>query len=97
MIIDIRKLRNEAKITQKELASRVGLPQGTVSRYEDKPKTIPFPTMIKLLNALGTSVAELLPVQIPDISALDCGDPYMDYLNKIRKLRVHWFFEIYER
>jgi len=87
MIIDIRKLRNEAKITQKELASRVGLPQGTVSRYEDKPKTIPFPTMIKLLNALGTSVAELLPVQIPQITSLDCGDPYQGQKAKMEGLQ----------
>lgn len=87
MNIDIRKLREEAKITQKELATRVSLPQGTISRYEDKPNTIPFPTMIKLLNALGTSVAELLPVQIPIFEALDCGDPYHELFDKLEGLR----------
>lgn len=89
MNIDIRKLRKDAKIAQKELASRVKLPQGTISRYESHPETIPFTVMIEILNALGTSVAELLPVQIPKITPLDCGEPFQDYLKKINNVRQH--------
>lgn len=87
MIIDIRDLRKKARITQKELASRVGLPQGTISRYETSPEIIPFPVMIDLLNALGTSIAEYSHLRSPQLALLNFGEPLRSYLERIKSVR----------
>lgn len=56
----IKKLREEQKITQKELAEKINVSDKTISKWETD-KGLPDVAIIEdLARALGTSIAELL-------------------------------------
>ncbi len=56
----IKKLREEQKITQKELAEKINVSDKTISKWETD-KGLPDVAIIEdLAKALGTSIAELL-------------------------------------
>jgi transcriptional regulator with XRE-family HTH domain len=53
--------RNEAGLTQEELARRAGLDQSTVSRLETGSRTSPLPLVARALaEALGVRVEDLV-------------------------------------
>ena len=53
----IRKLREECRLTQEELALKSGVSRGTISALElDAEKTTTTKTLEKLAKALGTTV-----------------------------------------
>lgn len=57
---NVKRLREEKRITQKELAERVGITQPTVAQYE---MGIKVPTIVigaRIAEQLGTTCEELL-------------------------------------
>lgn len=55
----IRRLREERKIAQEELAYRAGLSTGSLSRIERGRASPTWTTVGRIARALGLSVAEL--------------------------------------
>ena len=61
--IDIRSLRRNASLTQKELASRLEVNQSAISQWETG-RTLPdLEKLPKLAQALGVTIQELFPSQ----------------------------------
>ena len=63
-MLNIRKLREERGLTQKDLVEMTGLAQGTIASYERKYKTmkkfIKIGNIEKITKALGISTKELI-------------------------------------
>ena len=47
------KIRYESNISQRELASRIGIAQSTISRMEKNMHSMSIGNFVKVLNALG--------------------------------------------
>ena len=60
----IRRIRKECRITQEELAEKVGLTSNTVSRIERGLLVPALPTLIALCNALNTGADSVLAAYI---------------------------------
>ena len=56
----LRDLREDADITQKELADYLNIKQNTYSQYENGQRQMPIDTLIKLANYFQTSVDYIL-------------------------------------
>lgn len=56
----LKKLRGEAKLTQKELADRIGVSRATVAGYETKGKEPSYETLLKIARVLDCSVDYLM-------------------------------------
>lgn len=57
---NIKKTREAAGLTQKELAERLGIKAGTISAFEKDRTNIKNSTLERLADALGCSVSHLL-------------------------------------
>ena len=57
--MNIRELRQEAKITQAELAARVGVSAQRMCQYEKGQRSIPVSLLIPIKDALGCTWEEL--------------------------------------
>lgn len=57
----IRSLREQAGLTQVQLAKKSGLPQSHISRLENGEHSPSHVTLEKIANALGVPVSELAP------------------------------------
>ena len=57
---NIKRLRGLKKITQKEVAMTVGIPQGQYSRIESGKVTPTIPTLQKIADLFEVSLSELL-------------------------------------
>lgn len=55
----IRKLRTERKITQKQLADRLGVSEATVCKYENNTSTPPFETLRSIASIFNVSMDTL--------------------------------------
>lgn len=70
---NLRRLRQEAGLSQEDVAYRSGLTRYTYQKYEkgeSKPGTPANPTIRTLLamsQALGVSLMDILPAKIPDL------------------------------
>lgn len=70
---NLRRLRQEAGLSQEDVAYRSGLTRYTYQKYEkgeSKPGTPSNPTIRTLLamsQALGVSLMDILPAKIPDL------------------------------
>jgi transcriptional regulator with XRE-family HTH domain len=56
----IRELRRKKGLSQKLLADRMGMQEATLSRYENDKRVYQWDSLIKLADALDTSVDYLL-------------------------------------
>jgi DNA-binding XRE family transcriptional regulator len=56
MAVALMKLREEAGLTQAELAEKVGKPQSTIARIESGRSNITMATIIDIAYALGKKV-----------------------------------------
>ncbi len=56
----IRRLRNTAGLTQVELAEKIGVSQGSLSAYESGKDTPSIKTLIRIADALGCTLDELV-------------------------------------
>lgn len=61
----IAAARQQAGLTQKQLAERVGVPQSQISRIEKHPDHTTLRTMKRIAAALGLDVAALLSFATP--------------------------------
>jgi transcriptional regulator with XRE-family HTH domain len=55
----LRQLRDEAKLTQQELADRAKLTRESVARYETGQRSPAFAALCKLADALGVPIDAL--------------------------------------
>ena len=56
----LRELRNEAGLTQTELAERVGQPQSFVSKYESGERRLDILEVRTICSAIGISLADFI-------------------------------------
>jgi transcriptional regulator with XRE-family HTH domain len=56
----LRELRQEAKLTQAELAERLGLPQSFVSKYEIGERRLDLVELAWIARALGVPLGEIV-------------------------------------
>lgn len=59
-MFDIRAKRKEAKLTQDDLAKKVGINRATLSKYENGQIEPPFSQLVKIADALQVPVYELM-------------------------------------
>jgi len=64
---NVKMLRNEMKITQQKLAEVIGVSQSTIGMIEGNNQGASNDTLIKLANALNTTVDFLLSDDIKEI------------------------------
>ena len=72
----LRDLREDADLTQKQVAKYLGMSQTGYSKYETGENDIPTSILIKLADFYGTSVDYLL-------GRTDNPEPYKDKSGKI--------------
>lgn len=60
MLENLKKLRNEAKISQKQLADAIGVSQQSINKYENHNIEPDIDTMIHIADFFGTSVDYLI-------------------------------------
>lgn len=60
MLENLRKLREEAKITQKQLAEAIGVSQQSINKYENHNIEPDIETMILIADYFMTSVDHLI-------------------------------------
>ena len=56
LICEYIKIRNNSKVSQRELANRTGLAQSTIARLEKNLHSASLGTFIKILNALDCNL-----------------------------------------
>ena len=57
----IKEIRKKAKLTQRDIYVRVGIPQNTISNYEHGDRNPTLLQLLRLSEALGCEVWEFLP------------------------------------
>ncbi len=60
---NFRKLRQEAKLSQKEVAKKLGIYQSNVSDWENDVSRPEYERLIQLTRLYGCSIAELLGIE----------------------------------
>lgn len=75
VIPDLKKLREKAGLSQRDLADRIGIDQSQVSRYEADPSLISGPLLFRWMDAVGLRVmiGEETTSTAPPV---DVGTPY---------------------
>lgn len=58
--IKLHELRKKRRMTQKQLAARLGVTEATVSRYESNMATPPLDTLRSISSIMNVSLDELL-------------------------------------
>ena len=56
----LRELRDSRKLTQRDLATRLGVPQSFVSKYESGERRLDLPELRQVCEAIGVSLADLV-------------------------------------
>ena len=62
IMIDLKRIRKEKKLTQQELSQLSGVPQQTISRYEKGSRNADSENLKKLALALKVSADDLLGI-----------------------------------
>ena len=57
LICEYIRIRNNSKVSQRELANRTGLAQSTIARLEKNLHSASLGTFIKILNALHCEIS----------------------------------------
>ena len=74
----IRKVRKQRKISMKELGSRIGVSESTISRYENGSMSMPFNQIKPIADALNVSAKYLLDWKDTNIEK----ELFFDYWDK---------------
>ena len=82
----IRALRKEAGMSQAELAERIGVDPGRVSRYEAGRITPSADALVRLAESLNISIDHLLIDDIPRRPLHNAEDALGDRLNTLGEL-----------
>ena len=72
---EMRRLREDLKLTQDELASRVQLSRASIANAEQGRQALPIHHLVDLAEALETSAAEILRVAENKLSSLPTEVP----------------------
>ena len=87
----VKELRKKMKITQQELATSIGLSQSAIGMIEGNRQGASNDTLVKLANALNTTVDYLLSNDIDEVYATDKNDDYItevdDDIRRIERAR----------
>ena len=84
---DMRKLREQAALSQVELGRRIGISQSQVSAYEANPDNVPLGLWKKWIAACGITVEDVAREYARHQgSGLDCGTPYQVVAQRISLL-----------
>ena len=75
---NIKKIRNEKKLTQKELARLLNVSEAMISQYESKNSNLRLSTIQKIAAALG--------VKLEDLIVLETFDTPEDFEKKKKEL-----------
>ncbi len=75
--IDLAKLREKAKISQSDMAERLGLSQSQVSRYEQDPEEVPYRVIRKWFALCGF---------VSSTQGLDVGNPFDEIQGRMKLL-----------
>ena len=77
--MNVRKLRKERKLTQKQLAELVDVSESAICNIENGKRSPKFETLLKLAEALDCSVADILGEErnAPDIAESFVSFPVM--------------------
>jgi len=94
MSVDLGQMRKLARLSQVELAERLGLSQATLSRYESNPGELgklPVEKLIEWVLALGGDplhiIQEISTAKTGESPGLEVGDPYLDLRRRGRLLK----------
>ena len=69
----IRKARESAGITQRELARLLGRPQSYVSKVETCERRLDYVELLKLCRAIGVVLGEVTPAEFHDLLVPPAG------------------------
>ena len=58
----LKDLREDADVTQKQIATFLNIKQNTYSQYENEQRQIPLEALIKLAEFFGTSTDYILEI-----------------------------------
>jgi transcriptional regulator with XRE-family HTH domain len=101
-MFDLKSFReNKLKMTQTDFAELIGVRQDNVSRLEQSSEQIPLEILIKIANATGTTLDELVNYKRPNPKPLEVDDTWrnanftkcsiVDYIDdRSRKYREQW-------
>ena len=101
-MFDLRSFReNKLKMTQTEFAELIGVRQDYVSRLEQSTGQIPLELLIRIANATGTTLDELVNYKRPSPKPLKVNDTWrdanfikcsiIDYIdNRTKKCKESW-------
>ena len=64
LAVHLRVLLADREMTQQELASRVGITAGSMSRYMQGHKSMPMPTFLTVAEVLGVDPGELMAAAV---------------------------------
>lgn len=84
------KLLPGESLSQEELALRLGISQGQVSRYESSPEAIPFDLAFLWCQACGFTIEDALRLNAkPEMAGIDPGTPYATLHSNLELLRQY--------
>ena len=91
MLENLRKLREEARITQKQLAEAIGVSQQSINKYENHNIEPDIETMIRIADHFMTSVDYLIGHtdirrRIETVHTYDLTEDESFFIEKYRKL-----------
>lgn len=72
----LRQVREDAQLSQSELAVNLGISQTQISRYEKQPGSIPARLLFKWLQILGLDPSDVFEKESRQELAIDPGKPY---------------------
>ncbi len=90
----IKKLRNKNKLTQTELAQKVGVTKSTIAAYENNTRTPSYEVLIRLADVFKTSTDSLLlnrTESMIDVSGLNPEQIHLieSLINHLRKSEMY--------
>lgn len=77
MKLNIRDLRKKLGWSQMELAETAGLRQATISKLESRPEKSELATLVKVAEAFGVSVSDLIEGMPNEISIQSLTENFM--------------------
>lgn len=86
--IRIKEQREKNKLSQKELAAKIGISESSLSYYENGSKTPSVENLIKLVTALETTPNELLQDYINIDDELYYYKNVIDFVSELKYMNI---------
>ncbi|NOU68878.1 helix-turn-helix domain-containing protein [Paenibacillus sp. LMG 31461] len=88
----IRVIRKEQRRTQEEIAKVCGFTKSLLSKIESGQTMPAVATLMKIANALGVKVSDLLDEEAPNETVWTCANQYQDETKWIQTDKGYSFF-----